>query len=62
MFLLLVSMTFSKFYRRHSGFVEKYNVRLRKLLQQRISEPKFYGDLAYRIRNIVGKSNFSEQF
>ena len=38
------------------------NVSLRKLLQQGISEPEFYGDLVYRIRKIVGKSNFSEQF
>ena len=53
---------FSKFYRRHSELVEKYNVSLRKLLQQGKSEPEFYGDLVYRIRKIVGKSNFSEQF
>ena len=53
---------FSNFYRRHSGLVEKCNVSLRKLLQQGISEPEFYGDLVYRIRKIVGKSNFSEQF
>ena len=33
---------FSKFYRRHSELVEKYNVCLRK---QGISEPQFYGDL-----------------
>ena len=52
----------SNFYRRHSGLVEKYNVSLRKLLQQEISEPEFYGDLVYRIRLIVGKSNFAEQF
>ena len=32
------------------------------LLQQGISEPEFYGDLVYRFRKIVGKSNFSEQF
>ena len=51
---------FSKFYRRHSELVEKYNVR--KLLQQGISEPEFYDDLVNRIRKIVGKSNFSEQF
>ena len=29
--------TFSKFYRRHLGLMEKYNVSLRKLLQQGIS-------------------------
>ena len=42
--------------------VEKYNVSLRTLLQQGISEPEFYGDLVYRIRKIVWKSNFAEQF
>ena len=35
---------------------------MRKFLQQGISEPEFYGDLVYRIRKIMGKSNFSEQF
>ena len=42
----------SKFYRRLSELVEKYNISLRKLLQQDISEPEFYGDLVYRIRKI----------
>ena len=40
----------------------KYNVILRKLLQQGISEPEFYGDLVYRIRKTVGKPIVSEQF
>ena len=53
---------FSKFYRRHSASLEKYSVSLKTLLQQGISEPEFYGDLVYRFRKIVGKSNFSEQF
>ena len=48
----------SKFYRRHSELVEKYNASLRKLLQQGILELEFYGDLVYRIRKIVGKSKF----
>ena len=47
--------TFSKFYRRHSEFVEKYNVSLRKLLQLGISEREFYGDLVYRIRKKCGE-------
>ena len=50
------------FYRRHNGFVKMYNFSLNKLLQQDISEPEFYGDLVYRLRKIVGKSNLSEQF
>ena len=53
---------FSKFYRRHSALVEKNSVSLKTLLQQGISKPEFYGDLVYRFRQIVGKSNFSEQF
>ena len=53
---------FSKFYRRHSALVEKYNVSLKTLLQQGIWETEFYGDLVYTFRKIVGKSNFSEQF
>ena len=53
---------FSKFNRRHSALVEKYSVSLKTLLQQGISELDFYGDLVYRFRKIVEKSNFSEQF
>ena len=30
--------------------LEKYSVSLKTLLQQGISEPKFYGDLVYRFR------------
>ena len=53
---------FSKFYCRHSALLEKYSFSLKTLLQQGISELEFYGDLVYRFRKIVGKSNFSEQF
>ena len=57
-----LSKAFSNFCRRHSALVEKYSVSLKTLLQQGISEPEFCGDLMYRFRKIVGKSNFSEQF
>ena len=53
---------FSIFYRRHNALVEKYSVSLKTLLQQGISAPDFYGDLVYRFRKIIGKSNFLEQF
>ena len=49
---------FSKFYRRHSALVEKYNISLKTLLQQGISEPEFYGDLVYRFRKKLWKKNF----
>ena len=32
------------------------------LLQQGISERIFYGDLVYKLKRIVGKPNFSDQF
>ena len=53
---------FSRFYRHHRELFENYNDSLRTFLQQSISEQEFYGELVYRIRKIVGKSIFSEQF
>ena len=58
----MLRQMFSKFYRRYSGLVQKYNVSLKKFLQQGISEPDFCGDPVYRFRTIVGKSKFSKQF
>ena len=39
---------FSKPYHRHSELIAKYNIGLKTLLQQGISEPIFYGDLVYK--------------
>ena len=53
---------FSKFYRRHFDIVSKYNVGLKTLLLQGLSEPEFYGDLVYKFRKIVGKIDFPCRF
>ena len=42
--------------------IVKYNIGLKTLLQQGISEPIFYGDLVHKFKRIVGKPNFSDQF
>ena len=42
--------TFSKFYRRHYELVSKFNVGLKTLLHQGLSEPEFYGDLVYKFK------------
>ena len=42
--------TFSKFYRRHCELVSKFNVGLKTLLHQGLSEPEFYGDLVYKFK------------
>ena len=53
---------FSEFYYRHSEMIVKYNICLKIILQQGISEPVFYGDLVYKFKRIVGKPSFSGQF
>ena len=53
---------FSKFYRRHFDIVSKYNVGLKTLLLQGLSEPEFYGDLVYKFRKIIGKIDFPFYF
>ena len=40
-----IHKAFSKFYRRHFDIVSKYNVGLKTLLLEGLSEPDFYGDL-----------------
>ena len=42
--------TFSKFYRRHYELASKFNVGLKPLLHQGLSEPEFYGDLVYILK------------
>ena len=54
--------TFSKFYCQHYKLVSKFNVELKTLLHQGLSEPEFYGDLVYKFKNIVGRADFSDQF
>ena len=53
-----IRKAFSKFYRRHFDIVSKYNVGLKTLLLQGLSEPEFYGDLVYKFRKIIGKMVF----
>ena len=50
---------FPKFYRRHHELVSKFNVGLKSLLHQGLSEPEFYGDLVYKFKMIMGRSDFS---
>ena len=53
---------FSKFHRGHFDLVSKYNVGLKTLLLQGLSEPEFYGDLVYKFRKIIGKYDFPYHF
>ena len=53
---------FSKFYRRHYELISKFNVGLKSLLHQGLSEPEFYGDLVYNFKKKRGMTDFSDQF
>ena len=53
--------TFSKFYRRYYNLISKFQVGLKSLLRQGLSEPDFYRDLVYKLKKIVGSNKFSAQ-
>ena len=40
----------------------KFQIWLKSLLRQGLSEPEFYGDLVFKLKTIIGSNNFSEQF
>ena len=40
----------------------EFNVGLKSLLKQGLSEPEFYRDLVYKFRKNVGRNDFSGQF
>ena len=50
---------FFKFYRMHFELIEKY-VSLKKLMQQGIFNPEFYGDWVYKFKKMIGNPNFSD--
>ena len=51
--------TYSKFYRRYYDLIYRFQVGLKSLLRQGLSEPEFYGNLVYRLQRIVGSNYFS---
>ena len=52
--------SFSKFYRRHYELISKYNVGLKTLLSEGLSE--LYGDLVYKFKKLIEINDFSFQF
>ena len=42
--------------------ISKFNVGLKSLLNQGLSEPEFYGDSVYKFKKIRGMTDFSDQF
>ena len=42
--------------------ISKFNVALKSLVHEGLSEPEFYGDLVYKFKKIRGMTDFSDQF
>ena len=48
---------FFKFYRRHHVLISKFNVGLKTLLREGLSEHEFYGDLVYKFKKLIGRND-----
>ena len=48
--------------RRQYELISKFNVWLKTLLREGLSEPEFYDDLVYKFKKLLGKNDFSVQF
>ena len=53
--MLLIDLTFSKFYHRHCELVSGFIGGLKTLLREGITEPEFYGDLVYKLKKLYWK-------
>ena len=53
--------TFSKFYRRYYDLISKFQIGLKIFMRQGLLEPKFYGDLVYKLKRIVGSNHFQRR-
>ena len=54
--------TFFKFSRRHYELISKFNVGLKTLLREGLSESEFYGELVYKFKKLIGSNDLSFQF
>ena len=62
MILRLITYTSENSIWRHFDIVSKYDVGLKRLLLEGLSQPEFYGDLVYKFRKIIGKNDFPYLF
>ena len=53
--------TLSNFYRLHYDLVSIFNVGLKTILHQGLSEPEFYGVTIYKFKTIVSRADFPDQ-
>lgn len=54
--------TFSKFFHRSRPLLAKYDINLKTYLNLGVSQPKFYGDVLYKIKKILNSIHFYNIF
>ena len=60
---LLITITVFRLPNRNkTSWISKYNVGLKTLLNEGLSEPDYYGDLVYKFKKLIGSNDFSFQF
>ena len=52
----------SSFDQQYYDLISNFKVGLRSLLRKGLSEPKFYSDLVYSLKEFIGSNNFSVQY
>ena len=60
--LLQQGYRYHKLRKTFDELISKYNVGLKTLLSEGLSEPEFYGDLVYKLKKLKGINDFSLQF
>ena len=48
----------SQFYRRHYDLITKFNVGLKTLYRESLSEPEIRDDLVYKFKKLIGRNDF----
>ena len=54
--------TFTTFYRKYNDLISKYSCNLKTLILHGIREPEFYGDVIYKLRKLLGHTDFNNKF
>ena len=60
--IISLERVFSKIYKGHYEMISNFNVGLKSLLHQVLSDPAFYGDLVNKFKKIMDMTDLSDQF
>ena len=56
------TINFENLFLNFIALISKFNVGLKTLLREGLSEPEFYGDSVYKFKKLIRRNDFSFQF